>query len=140
MPYEFFSHTGDIGLRVWGQSLEDLMQSAVLALTDAVVEPTSVRAVNEEVVTCRAAAPDLLLRDFLSELVYRFDVRGRLVKTARVAISREHDEWTLEATTWGETLDTERHPVRVLVKGVTYHQLSVRQTPEGWQGTVILDI
>jgi SHS2 domain-containing protein len=28
----------------------------------------------------------------------------------------------------------------VLVKGVTYHALSVAETAGGWEGTVILDI
>jgi tRNA nucleotidyltransferase (CCA-adding enzyme) len=140
VPYEFFPHTGDVGMRVWGRSLEELMRSAVLAFTDTVADPASVRSSDEEVVTCRAAAPDLLLHDLLSELVYQLDARRRLVRDADVVIARDDDDWTLEATTWGEPIDAARHRLRVLVKGVTYHALSVSEAPEGWQGTVVLDI
>jgi len=140
MPYEFFPHTADIGMRVWGRSLEELMRSAVLALTDVVVEPASVRGAAKEIVTCRAAAPDLLLHDLLSELVYRLDARGRLVQDVELEIARDPDGWTLEAATWGEPIDAARHRIRVLVKGVTYHALTVNEGPDGWQGTVILDI
>jgi SHS2 domain-containing protein len=140
MPYEFFPHTGDIGLRLWGASIEELMRSAALAFTDAVVDPASVRALDARHVTCRATAPDLLLHDFLAELLYQFDAHGRLVRDADVAVVRDGEEWTLDATTRGEPVDAARHAIRLLVKGVTYHALSAIETPEGWQGTVILDI
>jgi SHS2 domain-containing protein len=140
MPYEFFPHTSDIGLRLWGASIEELLRSAALALTDAVVDPVSVRALDARHVTCRAAAPDLLLHDFLAELLYQFDAHGRLVRDADVAVVRDGEAWTLDATTRGEPVDAARHAIRLLVKGVTYHALSAIETPEGWQGTVILDI
>jgi SHS2 domain-containing protein len=140
MPYEFFPHTGDVGIRLRGPSLEELMRSAVLAFTATIVEPASVRGTDRDVVTCRADAPDLLLHDLLNELVYRFDARGRLVQDVDVVITRDADRWTVEATTWGERLDPARHQPRVVVKGVTYHALSVAETDDGWQGSVVLDI
>jgi SHS2 domain-containing protein len=140
VPYEFFPHTGDIGMRVRGRSLDELMRSAVQAFADAVVDPSSVRELEPGDVSCRAAAPDLLLHDLLSELLYQFDARGRLVKDADVAVTCGEAGWLLEARTRGEQLDAARHHPKVLIKGVTYHALSVAETAEGWQGTVILDI
>ena len=140
MPYEYFPHTGDIGMRLWGRSLDELMTSAVRGFTDAVIDPESVRAAEAVALTCRASAPDLLLHGLLSELLYQFDARGRLVKDAEVAVTREGEGWLVEARTRGEQLDASRHHVKVLVKGVTYHALVVAETREGWQGTVVLDI
>jgi SHS2 domain-containing protein len=140
MPYDYFPHTGDIGIRVWGGSVEEVMRSAALAFTDAVVDAASVREVETVEVSCRARAPDLLLHEFLSELLYQFDARGRLVRDADVAVTRGEDGWRLEARTRGEQLDAARHRPKALVKGVTYHALTVVETREGWQGTVILDI
>lgn len=140
MPYEFFPHTGDIGVRLWGASLEELMRSAALAFTDAVVDLASVRTLEVEHIGCRAAAPDLLLQGFLAELLYQFDAHGRLVRDADVVVGRDGRGWTLDATTRGEPIDADRHAIRLLVKGVTYHALSVVETPEGWRGTVILDV
>jgi SHS2 domain-containing protein len=140
VPYEFFPHTGDIGIRVWGGSVEEVMRLAALAFTEAVVDAATVREAETFEMSCRAAAPDLLLHEFLSELLYQFDVRGRLVRDADVAVTRCEDGWRLEARTRGEQLDAARHHPKVLVKGVTYHALTVVETREGWQGTVILDI
>ena len=62
------------------------------------------------------------------------------MRDADVAVVRDGEAWTLDATTRGEPVDAARHAIRLLVKGVTYHALSAIETPEGWQGTVILDI
>jgi|PlaIllAssembly_1097288.scaffolds.fasta_scaffold1422234_1 SHS2 domain-containing protein len=140
MPYEFFPHTGDIGIRLRGETLEALMQSALEAFTDAVVDRSTVRDVDAGAVSCRAPAPDLLLHEFLSEVLYQFDARGRLSAGADVTITREAGDWVLDARTSGEQIDAARHQPRVIVKGVTYHALSAAETAEGWEGTVILDI
>jgi SHS2 domain-containing protein len=140
MPYEFFPHTGDIGIRVWGRTLEELIRSAFHAFTSVVVDPASVRESEAVTLSCRAAAPDLLLHDLLSELLFQFDARGRLVKDADVAVARDGESWLVEARTRGERIDAGRHHPKVLVKGITYHALSVTETPEGWQAIVILDI
>jgi SHS2 domain-containing protein len=140
VSHEFFPHTGDIGIRVWGGSIEELIRSAALAFTEAVVDPSSVRPVEPRALACRATAPDLLLHDFLGELLFECDARGRLVRDLEVTVGREGEAWTLDATTHGEPIDPSRHHLRMLVKGVTYHALSVTRTPDGWQGTVILDI
>ena len=140
MPYEFFPHTGDIGIRVWGRSLEELLRSAAQAFTTAVVDPASVRELEAVTVSCRASAPDLLLHDFLGELLFQFDARSRLVKDAEVAVAHDGESWLAEARTRGERIDAGRHHPKVLVKGITYHALAVNETAEGWQGTVILDI
>ena len=140
MPYEFFPHTGDIGIRLRGETIEALMQSAVEAFTDAVVDRSTVRDAESGAMSCRAAAPDLLLHEFLSEVLYQFDAGGRLIAGADVRIRREAGDWILDARTRGEQLDPARHHPRVLVKGITYHALSAVETAEGWEGTVILDI
>ena len=140
MPYEFFPHTGDIGIRVWGESLEALMRSAVQAFTDAVVDLDAVREAERVDVSCEAAAPDLLLHDLLSELLYLFDARGRLVRDAEITVTHGGSGWRLEAQTRGEPFDAARHRPKVLVKGVTYHALAAAEADGRWQGAVILDI
>jgi SHS2 domain-containing protein len=40
----------------------------------------------------------------------------------------------------GEKYDKARHRAGTYIKAVTYHQLSVQRTPEGWKATVYLDV
>jgi SHS2 domain-containing protein len=140
MPYAFFPHTGDIGVRLRGASLAELAESAAQAFADVVTDPAGIREVDAAVLTARAAAPDLLLREFLNELLFQFDARRRLVASATVSVTRQGDLWLLEAATRGEAWDPDRHPVKVLVKAITYHALSACETPEGWMATVVFDI
>ena len=140
MPYAFFPHTGDIGVRVWGDSCATLIASAAQAFTEVLTDPSVVRGADAVALTMRAAAPDLLLRDFLDELLFQFDARHRLVRDADAVVTRDGDDWVLKAITHGEAWDPARHAIKVLVKGITYHQLSVVETADGWSATVVLDI
>jgi SHS2 domain-containing protein len=82
---------------------------------------------------------DLLLVDWLSELLFRFDARGLLVARAVVELFRT-DVCRLGARVEGEPLDPTRHPIKVLLKAVTYHALDVRQCGDRWCAQVIFDI
>jgi SHS2 domain-containing protein len=139
MAHTFFAHTGDLGVRLNGGSLGEVMASAAAAFLEAVTDPGAVCAADEGRLSLRARAPDLLLRDFLAELLFDLDGRGRLVAAVEAVVTRDSDGWVLDALTRGEALDPARHPVKALIKGVTYHALSVTETPEGWTATVILD-
>ncbi len=83
---------------------------------------------------------DLLLVDFLSELLYRFDTRGWLTRDAEVEVREYDGGWQLQGTLLGENHDTARHAVRILIKAVTYHQLAVTQQAGTWTADVVFDI
>ena len=85
----------------------------------------------------RASDRESLLVRWLSEILFQVDGRGFVPKTFAVTIQGEAE---LTATIRGEPLDLERHSTRTDVKAVTYHQLSVRNTPEGVILNVFLDI
>jgi len=140
MPYSFFSHTGDIGLTLTGQSLDELFADAAVALTEAMTDHALVRARQSAVVELRSAAVDLLLVEWLNELVFRFETEDLLVARAAVGVAQESGEWVLGGSVDGESLDRARHPIKLLVKAATYHALEVRRTAEGWRATVVLDV
>ncbi len=48
--------------------------------------------------------------------------------------------WEIRATAQGEKFVPARHRSRTYIKAVTYHQLSIKKTPRGWQATVFLDV
>lgn len=140
MPFEFFDHTGDIGVELTAESLEGLFEAAAEAFTAAVCDLDRVEARPAGRASVEAASLDLLLVDWLAELLYRFEVKRLLVRRARVSLSQPGDRCRLDAILWGETVDEARHHITLLVKGVTYHGLHVIRAPEGWRARVILDI
>ena len=140
MAFEFFDHTGDVGVKVTAATLDELFADAAAALTATLVDPGAIVGRTREWVSLEAPSLELLLVDWLNDLVFRFDVDEFMVARAAPRITREAEAWKLEATLEGEGLDPARHRVRILVKGATYHQLAVTETTQGYETSVVFDI
>lgn len=140
MAYRFFDHTGDIAVALTGKTREALFASAALAFTDSITPVSHVEPRRPEEVALDAPELDLLLVDFLSELLYRFDTRGWLTRDAQVDVRERDGGWALEGTLSGEKLDPERHKVKILIKAVTYHGRQVIERNGEWHANVVFDI
>ena len=70
-------------------------------------------------------------------MLFQIDARGLALREFHVDVAGERE---ILATAIGEPRDDARHPPRLVVKAVTYHQLDVRQTEDGWQAEIYLDI
>ncbi len=147
MSFAFFDHTGDIGVRLSGRTLDEIFQSAAAAFTETITESACVEPRQTVPLTVESSAADLLLVDWLNEILYRFEVDEFLVGAAEVKVAgpnlgegRSSAAFALHATLLGETLDPARHRIKVLVKAITYHALDVHEDRDGWHATVIVDI
>ena len=140
MAYEFFPHTGDVGVRIRADSPERLFAHAAEAFADTITDVETVRASESARLELRAPELSLLLHDLLGELLFDFDTGRRLVASAEVALTQDDDGWVLCAITRGETLDESRHAIKVLIKGITYHALEVAERDGQWEATVVFDI
>ena len=140
MGFTYFSHTGDIGLTITAPSLDELFASAAAGLTDTITDRSLVEAAESIPVDLRASAVDLLLVDWLNELVYRFEAEGFLVAQARVTVARRSDHVAVTGSIEGERVQPDRHPIKVLVKAATYHTLQVRRTGSEWHARIVLDV
>jgi SHS2 domain-containing protein len=138
--FEFFDHTGDVGIRLSGPTPESVFSAAAQALTDTITGLDQVRAVEAKEVRLSASSLDLLLVDWMSELLFEFDGRGWLAAEADVALHSGGGVQHLEATVRGEAADPARHHIHILVKAVTYHGLELTSGPHGWSARVVLDI
>jgi SHS2 domain-containing protein len=130
-------HTADVGLRVHGRTLAELFENAGLGLSAIAMDAQDIS--SRDCCSMAASAPDVeqLFVNWLSEILYRMDAEGW-------AFSRFHvqrcDENAIAGEGWGEQRDTASRTRSVVVKAVTYHQLAVQQTSDGWQATVYFDI
>ena len=140
MAYEFFDHTGDVGVSLTGRTLDELFASAALAFTDTITPLQGVEPRRPEELDVAAPELDLLMVDFLSELLYRFDTRGVLMREAQVEVRERDGGWALQGTLIGERHDPQRHPLRVLIKAVTYHGLEIRLQDHEWRSRVVFDV
>ena len=140
MAYAFFDHTGDIGVTLTGRTLDELFRSSALAFTDTITPLGAVEPRRPEELDVAAPELDLLLVDFLSELLYRFDTRGWLTREANVEVRERDGGWELQGTLIGERHDPAHHPVKILIKAVTYHGLQVVEREGTWTANIVFDI
>jgi SHS2 domain-containing protein len=83
---------------------------------------------------------EMLLFDFLQELIYFKDAERLLLRIRSVRIEQRDKKYVLKAEAAGEPLDAERHRQRADVKAVTLHDFSVKKEGGEWKARVLLDI
>jgi len=135
--YEFVDHTGDIGVRVFGQTLPELFQQAAEALTFIIADPETIRIKEIRKILLEAKTDEELLITWLNELVYLFDTEGLLFKSFEVLSVHDHH---FEALAQGERYVQDRHPIKTAVKAATYHQLKIENHQGVWTAQVIFDL
>ena len=135
--FEILEHTADIGFRAWGTIPAELFQNCALALESIAVDMERAKPVREYPIAAAAEDYESLLVAWLSEVLYYLD--GERVLMSRFQIDEIGPE-QVRGKAWGEPRDDERHPPRLVVKGVTYHQLSVKKQGGRWVARVFLDV
>lgn len=135
--FEILEHTADIGFRVQAPTAAELFARAAEALVALAFELENVE--EQETVELAARGYDWgsLLVNWLSEVLFVLDGRRLLLK--RVTVEEIRPE-QVRGLGRGQSWNPERHRAKLVIKGVTYHQLAVEQRPEGWFAQVILDI
>ena len=138
VTFELVDHPADIGFRAYGTTLEELFSTCARALVSIVLNPTDIRLIQSVPIAATAGDLESLLVNWLNEVLYQVD--GRRVALGEFAIGRI-SETNVDCVARGEPRNRERHPSRIIVKAVTYHQLKVERTADGsWVAEVYVDI
>lgn len=135
--WEHFPHEADVGLRGIGATPEQAFEQAALALTAVITDPAMVAPRDLVELSCEAPDLELLLVDWLNELIYQMATSNLLF--SRFSVQLQHNR--LAAQAWGEPLEVARHHPAVEVKGATYTELKVvRQADGNWLAQCVVDV
>jgi SHS2 domain-containing protein len=130
----------DCALEIEAVDLADLFVTAARALAEVMVEPDTLVLTVERAIGIEAPARDLLLFDWLGELIFLKDRDGEVFPVADVRIEGD-GPFRLAARVRGGRIDPDRTERRADPKAVTFHRLSVEPTGEGgWRARVVIDI
>ncbi len=129
----------DCALALEGDTLDDLFATAARALAELMVDPATLPSDAARTITLEAPALDLLLHDWLAELIFLKDRDAAIFPCADVRITGD-GPFGLRAAVRGGTIDPARTALRADAKAVTFHQLGVERTAEGWRARVVIDI
>lgn len=135
--WEHFPHGSDIGVRGFGQSVEEAFEQAATALTAVVADVSAVGQSQAVEVHCGASDLELLFMSWLNAVIYEMAVRDMLFSKFRVVILG----CSLTGTLFGEKVDPERHHVAVETKGATVTTLKVEREENGqWLAQCVVDV
>ncbi|MDA2938750.1 archease, partial [Acidobacteria bacterium AH-259-A15] len=140
MPYEFLEDiaTADIAFEAWGETLEETFVAAAEATMNVMIETLdSIEPRERREFTIENEALDMLLFNFLQELIFLKDSERLLLRVREAKIDEENGHYRVKVVTQGEHLDPDRHEQRVDVKAVTLHQFCLQKTDRGWVANVI---
>jgi SHS2 domain-containing protein len=143
MPFHYLDDlaTADAAFEACGKTVEETFLSAAEATLGVMIEhPETIR--EHEAVSFRLENDelDMLLFDFLQEIIYFKDARRLLLRVTSLQIDLTCSPLTLRAEAAGETMIQGHHPLLTDVKAVTLHRFAVEQDEKGWKATVVLDV
>jgi len=136
MSFDLREHTADVAVEATGPDLDAVFTAVADGLAAGMCTDVpddgkrfslSVRAENREA----------LLFDYLDELIYERDVRGVLPVDNDATVSRDGEAWTCVASARGVPLEK---IVAREIKAVTYSEMDVSETDDGWRAYVVLDV
>jgi SHS2 domain-containing protein len=135
--YEFLEHTADLGIIVRGSDIQNLFETAAMALMHILVKGHSNKAPVRARLSVSADDTDDLMVRWLSEILYLLE--GEEIVVTRVKIPKIHPSH-LEALIEKVPFDSERHEIQREIKAVTYHQINVSKIEGRWQARIIFDV
>jgi SHS2 domain-containing protein len=131
--FEEIEHTADVAIRVWGRDLAELFANAAYGMACQLADPGEVEQTVEQSVELNAYDVETLLVSWLGELLYLGE-REECVFT---------DFDLLEVTLtrlWATIRGGSVHGHRRHIKAVTFSDMEIVQTDEGYETVVVFDV
>ncbi len=135
--FEILEHTADIGFRAEAETRAGLFEAAAEALVAVTMEAEGIEARDDWRLEAGGSDDESLMVNWLNEVLWLID--GKRMALARFEVTQT-GEGRVAGKAWGEPFDPARHRAKVIVKGVTYHQIEVGRDGGRWRARVFLDI
>jgi SHS2 domain-containing protein len=132
MGFEEISHTADWSARIWAPDLPSLFVEAARAMNS--LSGTIAGSASHVIRTFNAEGPDAesLLVAFLSELVYYQEQENLTFDAFDLRVAAQWLKVEMEGT--------RIESVEKAIKAVTYHNLKIEKTAEGFETTIVFDV
>jgi len=135
--FRFIDHTADVGVVVYGKSLAELFQNAAESFFSVLIEVKNIHEEESRSFSLDAPGLEELLVSWLNEFLFLFETQELLFSRFAIKnLSNTH----LEATAWGERYVEGKHPIKRVIKAVTFHQLSIQEQKGMWKTQIIYDL
>jgi len=139
--FEVIDISGDVGIRAFGKSIEDVFKNSALGMYSLITDLEGVKAEKDISISVESNSLEGLLVSLLNELIFQFDAYNFIGKRIDIqSLTPNPQSPSLKAIISGEEFDTERHERKLLIKAATYHRLKIEKAGDVWQADIIFDI
>ncbi len=136
-PFEIIDHTADIGIVAYGADIKQVFANAALGLFNLMADLDDFKEDHQRQLELSAEDVEILLVEWLNELIYIFDVEHIIFKRFEI------DELTtnqIRARCFGEKVKPGQHKLKREIKAATYHMLRISKDDGSYKVQVIFDI
>ena len=123
--YEYFEATADIGLRAYGNDIEEAFENAGLAIFNIISDTSNIAPSIEIEFEVTSEDEVSLLYDYLEELLFYHETEFMLFSQFQVEID---EDFHLKARIKGEGINWDKHERKTEIKAITFHKMAVRKT------------
>ena len=135
-------YTADVQSRSWGGNLKEAISQCALSLI-ATISPdlNKIDRKVEKTIKIEAEDKEALIFDFLSELLYIFDVEGLIFSEIQVnSLEETSDTYRITVTLKGEKFNREKHSIGTEVKAITYSFMEIKEKENKVEIKIVFDI
>jgi SHS2 domain-containing protein len=137
MPFWLREHTADVAVEAEAETLDGVLAELADGLAAAMCDAIPPTGGDRFELVVEAEGREALCFDYLDELIYERDVRSVLPVDNEATVIRDGDRWRVEASARGIPLDAIEARE---IKAVTYSDLALEETDEGWRAYVVFDV
>ena len=130
----------DFAFEVLANSLSELFRGAGIAMMQAMINTDSFSSEKSWEFELRSDNLELLLFDFLGEIIYFKDVDGAIFNDFEIKMDEIDKCYKLSCKAEGAIIDYDKHEMLTDVKAVTMHKFALEQREKDWYCHVIVDL
>jgi len=136
MSYELRDHTADVAVEASAATLGAVCAAVADGMAAAMCDDIPAGG-GSHPVSVTAESMEALLFDYLDELIYERDVNEVLPVDNDGIVRETNEEWQFEGTYRGVPLSD---VVARDLKAVTYSEMEITETDDGWRAYVVFDV
>jgi SHS2 domain-containing protein len=131
--YVEVEHTADWAIRVRGATLPDLFVNAATGMYSLVADLSSLIAAIEHAIEVKGVDTEALLVNWLNELLYYTEMKGQVF--SEFHIDSFEPTHLRAAVRGGRGVELKKQ-----IKAVTFHNLRIEKTDQGYEVTIVFDV
>lgn len=138
--FRYLDHMTDVIVEAYGNTLEVAFANSARGLVNAMFELSNVTPDREVDIYADGHDLESLLYNWLEKVMLLILLDKIVVSELKVTISECNGTYSIKGVAEGEQIDLAKHRYKVEIKGVTYHEMEIRQDCNEVTVRYLLDI